>query len=72
AQAMATLVRYYGPQFMSRYDERALVFGPPEECARRAQAYLDAGVQHLLLVPTTLEGGQVDRIAREVVPRLRA
>ena len=73
AQAMAALVRYYGPQFMSRYDpERALVFGPPEECARRAQAYFDAGVQHLILVPTTLDAGQVDRIAREVRPHLRA
>jgi len=73
AQAMAALVRYYGPQFTSRYDpERALVFGPPEECARRAQAYFDAGVQHLILVPTTLDAGQVDRIAREVRPHLRA
>jgi len=73
AQAMASLVRYYGPQFTSRYDpERALVFGPPEECARRAQAYFDAGVQHLILVPTTLDAGQVDRIAREIRPHLRA
>jgi probable F420-dependent oxidoreductase len=73
AEAMATLVRYYGPQFTSWFDpERALVFGPPEECARRAQAYFDAGVQHLILVPTTLDVGQVDRVAREVVPHLRA
>ena len=73
AQAMVSLVRYYGPQFTSWFDpERALVFGPPEECARRAQAYFDAGVQHLILVPTTLDVGQVDRVAREVVPHLRA
>lgn len=72
AEAMATLVRYYGPQFSSRYDpERALIFGRPEECARRAQAYFDAGVQHLILVPTTLDVGQVDRVAGEVVPGLR-
>jgi alkanesulfonate monooxygenase SsuD/methylene tetrahydromethanopterin reductase-like flavin-dependent oxidoreductase (luciferase family) len=69
---MASLVRYYGPQFTSRYDpERALVFGEPEECARRAQAYFDAGVQHLILVPTTLEVGQVDRVALEIAPELR-
>lgn len=72
ARALATLGRYYGPQFASRFDQRALVVGPPEACARRVQAYLDAGVQHLILVPTALEVGQVDRIAREVVPRLRA
>ncbi len=72
ARALATLGRYYGPQFASRFDQRALVVGPPAECARRVQAYLDAGVQHLILVPTALEAGQVDRIAREVAPRLRA
>lgn len=71
-RALATLGRYYGPQFASRFDQRALVVGPPEACARCVQAYLDAGVQHLILVPTALEVGQVDRIAREVVPRLRA
>ncbi len=72
-EAMAALVRYYGPQFTSWYDpEKALVFGSPEECARRIQAYLDAGVQHLILVPTTLDVAQVDRMAREVVPGLGA
>ncbi len=71
-EALADLVRYYGPQFTSWYTpEKALVFGPPEDFARRAQAYLDAGVQHLILVPTTLDVAQVDRIAAEVVPRLR-
>jgi len=71
--AMAALTRYYGPQFPSRYDpEKALIFGPPEECARRSQAYLDAGVQHLILVPTTLDVAQVDRISREVIPLLGA
>ena len=70
--AMATLTRYYGAQFTAWYNpDKALVFGPPVECSRRAQAYLDAGAQHLILVPTTLDTGQVDRIAREVVPRLR-
>ncbi len=72
-EAMATLVRYYGPQFTSWFDpEKALVFGPPEECARRVRAYLDTVAQHLILVPTTLDVGQVDRIAREVVPTLGA
>lgn len=71
-EAMAALTRYYGPQFTAWYNpDKALVFGPPEECARRAQAYLEAGAQHLILVPTTLDVTQVDRIAREVVPRLR-
>jgi 2-methylisocitrate lyase-like PEP mutase family enzyme len=71
-EAMATLTRYYGPQFTTWYNpDKALIFGPPEECTRRAQAYLDAGAQHLILVPTTLDVAQVDRIAREVVPRLR-
>lgn len=71
-EAMAVLIRYYGPQFTTWYDpEKALLFGPPEEFARRVQAYLDAGVRHLILVPTTLDVGQVDRIATEVIPRLR-
>ncbi len=71
-EAMATLTRYYGPQFTTWFDpERALVYGAPEEFARRTQAYLDTGVDHLILVPTTLDVAQVDRIAREVQPRLR-
>jgi probable F420-dependent oxidoreductase len=70
-EAMAALLRYYGPQLRTWYDpERALIFGPPAECARRAQAYLDVGTQHLILAPTTLDVAQVDRIAREVMPRL--
>jgi probable F420-dependent oxidoreductase len=70
-EAMAALTRYYGPQFGSWYDpERALIFGPPDECARKTQAYMDAGVQHLILVPTTLDVQQVDRVSREVVPLL--
>lgn len=71
-EAMAMLTRYYGAAFGQSYDpERLLVFGPPEEFARRAQAYLDAGVEHLILVPTSLDAAQVDRLAREVLPRLR-
>ncbi len=71
-EAMGTLTRYYGPQFTTWFDpERALVYGPPEEFARRTQGYLDTGVDHLILVPTTLDVAQVDRIAREVQPRLR-
>jgi probable F420-dependent oxidoreductase len=70
--AMAALTRYYGPAFGQSYDpERLLVFGPPDEFARRAQAYIDAGVEHLILVPTALDAGQVDRIAHDVLPRLR-
>lgn len=69
---MATLTRYYGPQFANVYDpEKLAIFGPPAEFARRAQAYLDAGVEHLILCSTAVDAGQVDRIAREVLPRLR-
>lgn len=71
-EAMAAMIRYYGPQFTQRFDpEQALIFGPPEEFARRLQAYLDAGVQHPILVPTTLDVAQVDRIAREILPRVK-
>lgn len=71
-ELMGSLTRYYGPQFANTFNpEKMAVFGPPDECARNAQAYIDAGVEHLVLCPTTVDPRQVDRLARDVLPRLR-
>lgn len=43
--------------------------GTPEQCAEQIAQYLDAGVQHICLVPNRYEQDQVERFAAEVMPR---
>ena len=58
---------YYGPQ----YDVEAnCVFGPPDECAAKIQAFADVGVQNIILGPAGVGVEQLESIAGEVVPRL--
>ena len=45
--------------------------GRPEDCAEQLQAQLDAGVEHLVLVPCDYSVDQLRTIAAEVLPLLR-
>lgn len=59
---------YYGPQ----YDvEHACAFGPATDCAAKIQPYIDAGAKTMMLGPAWTDVGQINRIAREVLPLLR-
>jgi alkanesulfonate monooxygenase len=46
--------------------------GTPEQCAEQLAAHIDAGVQHVALVPCEYEVEQLDAIAADVMPRLVA
>jgi probable F420-dependent oxidoreductase len=58
---------YYGPQ----YDVDAnCVYGPPEACAEKIQAFIEAGAKTVMLGPARLELEQLTRLAVEVMPLL--
>ena len=45
--------------------------GSPDECAEQLQAHIDAGVHRIILIPYRYQPEQVERIASEVLPKLR-
>ena len=44
--------------------------GTPEQCAEQLAAHIDAGVQHVALVPCEYQVEQLEAIAADVLPRL--
>jgi alkanesulfonate monooxygenase len=48
------------------------IMGSVEECVEQLQAQLDVGVQKLIFVPYRYEMEQIEIIAKEIIPRLRA
>lgn len=71
--AAAHVGRNYRQDF-SRLASRYLIAGTPEECAERARAYLQAGVDTLLFrlaCPQAEAEGMLQLLAEEVVPQLR-
>jgi probable F420-dependent oxidoreductase len=73
-QANTRLSTNYHQPFDTLVD-RYCVIGTPEACVARLQAYIDAGAQHLILVPTTAGAAdfeqQAQRLARDVMPHFR-
>ncbi len=54
------------------YDvSRSTLYGPPAQCAEKAQTYLDAGVETLIFSMVTKARGQLQRLCEEVIPLLR-
>jgi alkanesulfonate monooxygenase len=45
--------------------------GSAEECVAQLRAHVDAGVDRIILIPYRYEPEQVERIASEILPRLR-
>ncbi len=48
------------------------ILGTVDECVEQLKAHLAVGVQKLIFVPYKYQPDQIDIIAREIVPRLRA
>jgi alkanesulfonate monooxygenase len=46
--------------------------GTVDECVAALRRHLDAGVQHLIFIPYKYQADQVELLAKEVIPRLRA
>ena len=45
--------------------------GGVDECVAQLRAHVDAGVDRIILIPYRYQPEQVERIAREILPRLR-
>jgi probable F420-dependent oxidoreductase len=73
-EARLYLSRRYGTDISAKAVERYCVYGPPEACAERVAAYVEAGAEHvvfnLALEPGSLLG-QIERLA-EVTATLRS
>ena len=70
AHMLAYLGARYGTSFSPQAVERYCVAGTPKECATRVQAYVGAGVEHLVFNPAVSPdrlSEQVDRLAEAVL-----
>jgi len=57
-------------EFSARFD----IVGTSKDCIKRVEAYIDAGVTHFIIKPyvaSELILGQVERIARDIIPYFR-
>ena len=66
----AALNRLYA-HFGLRDLEAVAVFGPPDACVNGLREVVDAGAEMILLNPLFDETEQMERLAAEVIPRLR-
>ena len=48
------------------------IMGTAEECAEQLQAHIDTGLDRIIFVPYRYEHEQVEAIARDVIPKLKA
>jgi alkanesulfonate monooxygenase len=46
--------------------------GTAEECAEQLQAHIETGLDRIIFVPYRYEREQVEAIARDVIPKLKA
>ena len=63
---------FYQPQYPTIKVENFMACGPADKCVKFIQAYLDAGVTNIILGPTGMDIGQLERIKKEIVPGLGA
>lgn len=56
----------------SQSTKDSAVIGTSDECVAQLRAQLAVGVQKLILIPYRYEAEQVEIIARDIIPRLRA
>jgi alkanesulfonate monooxygenase SsuD/methylene tetrahydromethanopterin reductase-like flavin-dependent oxidoreductase (luciferase family) len=48
------------------------ILGTVDECVEQLKAHLAVGVQKLIFVPYRYEMEQIETVAREIIPRLKA
>ena len=63
--------RYFDVAPWSESTPDSAIRGTPDQCAEQLAAHLDAGVEHIVLIPWDYRPDQLEMIAREVLPRLR-
>lgn len=67
-RVFAYLGDYFDMPEWSESSAESSVRGTPEQCAEQIDAYLSAGVQHLVFCPCDYELDQLNRLAAEVLP----
>ena len=63
--------RYFDVAPWSESTPDSAIRGTPAQCAEQLAAHLEAGVEHIVLIPSGYRTDQLEVIAREVLPRLR-
>ena len=58
--------------FWSDSTADSAIMGTAEECAEQLQAHIEAGLDRIIFVPYRYEREQVEAIARDVIPKLKA
>ena len=48
------------------------IMGTVDECVEQLQAHIDVGINRIIFVPYRYEPEQVEVIAKEIIPRLKA
>jgi probable F420-dependent oxidoreductase len=56
----------------SKSTPKSAIMGSPEECIEQLQAHIATGIDRIIFVPYRYEMEQVEAIARDIVPRLKA
>ena len=56
----------------SESTKESAVMGTVDECVEQLKAHLAVGTQKLIFVPYKYEMDQIETIAREIIPRLKA
>jgi alkanesulfonate monooxygenase len=59
---------YFDLPEWSESTAESAIRGTPEQCAEQIAAHVEAGVQHICLVPHAYDQEQVERFAAEVLP----
>lgn len=69
-QVRQYIADYFDLPEWSESTAESAIRGTPEQCAEQVAAHVEAGVQHICLVPFNYEQEQVERFAAEVMPLL--
>ena len=72
APMMEWLTKEWDYASWSESTKESAIMGTVDECVAQLQAHLDVGVQKIIFVPYQYRADQVEVIAKEIVPRLRA
>jgi len=56
----------------SKSTPKSAIMGTAEECIEQLQAHIDTGIDRIIFVPYRYEMEQVEAIARDIIPRLKA
>jgi probable F420-dependent oxidoreductase len=71
-RARAFMDRYFDTPAWSEATQDHAIRGTPEQCAEQLAEHLEAGVRHVCLVPTDYAAEQIEAVASDVLPKLRA